>query len=151
MNWAQVLIALIWLAVGLGISAGAHDLGVGTLSSPGPGLFPFVIGVGMAVLSLGVSVTSRRVAAPVQEAGTSGFSRFMPVVAVIVALVFYTFTLERLGFLLSTFLFLSGLLIALGGKNILSAAVAGAGITAGAYLVFAKLLKITLPLGPFGF
>lgn len=154
MMWGQRLASLVWLGVGTAIAYGAHDLGVGSLNNPGPGLFPFIIGIAMAALSLSVAVTEMRTAmsAPVAKPpGGASAGGMFPVVAVIGALVFYTLALERIGFLLCTFLFLSVLFAALGRKNILISVAAGAAITLGAYLAFAKLLKITLPVGPFGF
>ena len=151
MIWGQRLASLIWLGIGIGIAYGAHNLGVGAMNNPGPGLFPFIIGLSMAALSLSVAITTMRSAPPAASRDSISPERIFPVIAVIAALVFYAFALERLGFLLCTLLFLSVLLAVLGRKNIFVAAGAGAAITLGAYFVFAKLLKITLPIGPFGY
>jgi putative tricarboxylic transport membrane protein len=149
MSWGQLLPAMIWVAIGGAIAAGAYNLGLGALNRPGPGLFPFVIGVGMALLSLSVMATAFRVVkAPVLDTETR---RVLPVVAVVAALVFYTVALERIGFVLCTLLFLIGLLGALGRSSWLTALTASVGITVGSYLIFAKLLKINLPIGPLGF
>lgn len=149
MSWGQLVPAMIWVAIGSAIAAGAYNLGLGALNRPGPGLFPFVIGVGMALLSLSVTATAFRVAkAPALATETR---RALPVIAVVAALIFYTVALERIGFVLCTLLFLVTLLGVLGRSSWLVAITASAGITVVSYLIFAKLLKINLPIGPFGF
>lgn len=66
------------------------------------------------------------------------------------ALVVYTLTLAPLGFLLSTFVFLSLLLVALAPRQRLrSIALAGV-LSAGAYFFLAVLLKMSLPVGLLG-
>ena len=149
MNWGQLLPALVWLGVGTAIATGAYKLGIGALNNPGPGLFAFVIGIGMATLALSVAATGMR-AAPASAAAAEP-RRAGPVIAVLAALMFYTLALERIGFVLCTFVFLTGLLSVLGRSSWLIAVAASAGITAGSYLIFAKILKITLPAGPLGF
>jgi len=149
MNWGQLLPAIVWLGAGTAIATAAYKLGIGALNNPGPGLFPFGIGIGMAALSLSVAATGiRAVAAPAVAAAPG---RAAPVMAVIAALMLYAVALERIGFLLCTLLFLVGLLGVLGRRNWLVAAAASACITAGSYLIFAKFLKINLPVGPLGF
>ncbi len=148
MNLGQFLAALTWFGIGVAIAMGAFSLGIGALGSPGPGLFAFVIGMGMAALALSVAANAVRTApatgAPMwpQRAGS--------ISVVIAALAFYTLTLERIGFLPSTFLFLLALLGTLGRASWMATALASVGITLGSYLVFAKLLKITLPAGMLG-
>lgn len=154
MIWGQRLASLVWMGVGIGIAYSAHNLGVGSLNNPGPGLFPFVIGLSMAALSLSVAITTMRSAPVARSTASKGgapVAGIFPVIAVVAALVFYVLALERLGFLLCTLLFLSVLFAVLGRKNIFVAVGAGAAITCGSYVVFAKLLKINLPIGPFGF
>jgi len=149
MNWGQLLPAIVWLGIGAAIAGGAYKLGIGALNNPGPGLFPFIIGVSMAGLSLSIAAGGMRTTAASAVAAAPG--RAAPVVAVIAALMLYALALERIGFLLCTLLFLVGLLGVLGRRNWLVAVAASACITAGSYLIFAKFLKITLPVGPLGF
>lgn len=148
MNWGQMLPALVWLGAGAAMATGAYQLGIGALNNPGPGLFAFVIGIVMAALSLSVAATSLR-AAPASAVAAVP-RRAGPAIAVIAALIFYTLTLERIGFVLCTFLFLVFLLSVLGRSSWLVALAASVGITAGSYLIFAKVLKVTLPAGPLG-
>lgn len=149
MSPTQTVSAFIWLGVGAAIASGSYRLGIGSPSNPGAGLFPFVIGVSIAILSTSVAMSALRIRVAI-PAGVE-WARLLPVIAVFAALVFYTVALERLGFGLTTFVFLAVLLGVLGDRGWSRAAVASACITAGSYGIFAKLLKITLPVGPIGF
>jgi hypothetical protein len=103
----------------------------------------------MALLSLSVTASAFRMTKTPATATEAG--RALPVIAVVAALIFYTVALERIGFVLCTMLFLVTLLVILGRSSWLVAITVSAGMTAGSYLIFAKLLKISLPIGPFGF
>lgn len=151
MNWRTQIPAIAWLGIGIAIATGAHNLGVGALNSPGPGLFAFIIGVSMALLSISIVVTGIGAPAEPEISSTAAPRRALPVVAVVAALMFYALALERIGFVLCTLLFLAGLLGVLGRRSWLVTATASLGITAGSYVIFAKLLKINLPIGPLGF
>lgn len=148
MNWREQVPAFAWLGVGSAISIGAYNLGIGAVNNPGPGLFPFVIGLGMMLLSVSIIATSIGTTA----APTTGPTprQTLTTLAVIGALVFYALALERIGFVLCTILFLFGLLTVLGGYGWLVAATASVGMTAGSYLIFTMLLKLHLPSGPLG-
>lgn len=151
MSWSQLLPAVVWIAIGSAIAVGAYNLGLGALNRPGPGLFPFVIGLGIALLSLSIAAGAFRTAKASTTATATEPAHAWAVIAVVAALIFYTVALERIGFMLCTVLFLITLLTVLGRSSWLIAGTVSAGITVGSYLIFAKLLKINLPVGPFGF
>jgi putative tricarboxylic transport membrane protein len=148
MNWSQTVPAIVWLAIGLAIAVGAHSLGLGALNNPGPGLFAFIIGVGIAVLSASLIASDFRLPPALLNAATPKHSR--AVIAVIAALAFYALALERIGFVVCTVLFLFSLFVVLGRKTWLVALSASVLITAGSYCVFVWALKINLPAGPLG-
>jgi hypothetical protein len=148
MNWREQVPAFVWLGVGSAIAIGAYNLGIGAVNNPGPGLFPFVIGLGMVLLSVSIIATSISTAAAPMTRPTP--SQTLTALAVIGALVFYALALERIGFVLCTILFLFGLLTVLGRYDWLVAATASVGMTAGSYLIFTTLLKLHLPSGPLG-
>src|SRR5262249_55055333 len=57
---SQVAAALTALAVGVAGAIGSYALGLGRLTQPGPGLWPFVISVVIVVLSAVLVVTGRK-------------------------------------------------------------------------------------------
>src|SRR4051812_43352525 len=97
MRTADILAALFWLAVGLGIVAAGWDLRLGTLSDPGSGFLLFWVGIIMAALSAAV------LAGAVRRPGTEGLTalwaglrwRHVPYVAGLLAL--YAWLLPTLG------------------------------------------------------
>ena len=119
---------------------------------PGPGFFPFWLGVLGAVLTviLLVQLHLNRVdlgseALEFKRAGVRS------VVLVMVGLTVASALLDVVGFRVSMLLFIAGLLALLGVRRWLVIAIfAGAG-SFGVFHVFFDLLKVPLPVGIFGF
>jgi putative tricarboxylic transport membrane protein len=55
----QTVGALVGLAIGIGAAVMAHGYGLGSLHQPGPGLWPFVVSVVIAALSVLLLVVGR--------------------------------------------------------------------------------------------
>ena len=142
-------IALFWVALGILLCYGAAQLGVGTATEPGSGFIFFWSGLLLVVLSLIACAESLRNG---EEASPGiGALNWRKIVLVLLALLLYAFFLERLGFVVTTFLLLSFLLGLIEdthwGKSL---GVASAAALA-SYAVFELWLKIRLPHGIFGF
>lgn len=135
---------LIFLIIGLMGLLSALRLPPGTLSAPGPGLFPISLGFLLAVLSLALLLRSRRESS---AGGSLGLGeRGSKVLLALGGLVAYFSLLERLGYLLCGLLILSFLLRVVeqcAWKTTLAVAVI---TTAGSYILF-TYLGIPLPLG----
>lgn len=116
------------------------------LTEPGPRLFPYISGVGMAVCGLGMALTAKK------EDGEpyltkDGWKRLGICSA---ALVLYYIALEYIGFLIATpiFTFAIVLILASGVKlNKVMAAVTALVTTGSLYLIFQKAFQIFLPSG----
>ena len=141
--------AVFWIAVGLLASYGATRLGVGSITDPGAGFIFFWSGLVLVVLSLVVFVDAVR--------SSEDAVRQLPeinwpkIVLVLFALLLYAFFLEKLGFVLTTFVLMSFLLGCIQGAGwFQSFAVAGAAALT-SYAMFELWLKIRLPKGIFGF
>jgi putative tricarboxylic transport membrane protein len=147
MRTADILAALFWLAVALGVVAAGWDLRLGILSDPGSGFLLFWVGIVMAALSAGVLVAAlRRPATERLRAIWSGLRwRHVPYVAALLAL--YAWLLPTLGFPLATVLLLLALFKTVEPQGWAVAAVGALASTAIAYLVFARWLGTQLPIG----
>lgn len=125
-------------------------LPLGTVNSPGPGLFPLVLAVLLALLSIGLIIeqvkegfSTRFVTEVLREEGVQ--------VAMFCALYFaYALTFERAGFILSTGMFLVLVYVLVLRKSILAAIAYAALVTVPIYWLFDRLLSVSLPAGLLG-
>ncbi|HEU4344734.1 MAG TPA: tripartite tricarboxylate transporter TctB family protein [Candidatus Binatia bacterium] len=130
----------------------ARKLDLGDIGRPGPGFFPFYLALFFALFSLALILRSLKPAANDQSRGQPSASRARPgkVVATLVALIIYTFSLEWLGFLLATFglmLFLFKAVDPLGWPAAVGGALATSLVS---YVVFKMWLQVSFPAGPLG-
>ncbi|MDF2372985.1 MAG: tripartite tricarboxylate transporter TctB family protein [Rhizobiaceae bacterium] len=84
------------IAVGAGLSAIAYGYPQGSMFRPGPGFFPFYIGLLLVLLGVMVALENRRM--PMDDSDENQPSGMRPVVAISVAMVVLALLLERLGF-----------------------------------------------------
>src|SRR5262249_55697273 len=106
MRTGETLAAAFWLAVALGITWSGWELGLGTLSDPGPGGMIFWIGVVMTALSLAALAAALK---PSPASGPTGSlaslwqgTRWWLVPYVVALLALYAWLLPTLGFLATT-------------------------------------------------
>jgi putative tricarboxylic transport membrane protein len=124
---------------------GSTSLSMGKFKHPGPGFLPFGLGVCLIILSLILifhNWRSKTSALPFWPQQTW----LRPLLGIVI-LGFYAFVIDRLGFILTTFIFLliwMGLIERLKWKTILSISV---GTTIVLYLLFAFFLEVPLPKG----
>lgn len=150
-NWLVKRGADLWTGLFLTVFSGAVivealDLEVGTPASPGSGFMIFGTAVVLGVLAL-IQVIKALLSRRQEEEAASEKIRLWRVVAVIGANVLYIALLEPVGYLLCTFLLLTFLLqVYEKGKWIW--AMGGAAATSlVTYLLFSKLLQLSLPKG----
>ncbi|MEO0247996.1 MAG: tripartite tricarboxylate transporter TctB family protein [candidate division WOR-3 bacterium] len=126
----------------------SYRMDVGTLSRPGPGLFPFLSGAALAMLSI-AGLLARVVRE--EEPGAPGRAGKYKVLLVLCSLLAYGVLLERAGFLVTTFcllLFLLRVIVPQGWGRVFCAALLS---TLASYLIFDIWLKAQLPRGFIGF
>jgi putative tricarboxylic transport membrane protein len=113
---------------------------------PGPGFFPFWLGVLLAVLSVvwlvQVSVAPAR---PVDVGVFPDRWGTLRVVAILATLVLFGWAVDELGFQLTMLLFLAFLLTVLGRQNPTVTAAVALGGSFGVYYVFTRWLDVRLP------
>ncbi|HLA38457.1 MAG TPA: tripartite tricarboxylate transporter TctB family protein [Candidatus Glassbacteria bacterium] len=142
-------VAVFLMVVGLAAAADATPLRLGTPGRPGPGFFPFCLGLALCIVSLGLLRNSWRASAPpptgkLVSKELAGGDR--KIVWVTLALLGYAFTLEPLGFALATFLLLLFLNQVVKPRRWPAAIGASALITLLAYGLF-HVLRVQLPAG----
>ena len=154
MNKMDRIILWVWTAISILVCLMSLDLGVGTFSAPGPGLFPFVFAILLGSTSIIYFVSSylsqdltSRAQIKVEEIywRRPGF--------VILSMIIYSLLLHRIGFLVCTFILLF-VLFSTASSPKREWKVAGIGALATvvvSYIIFSKLLQIPLPRGILGF
>ena len=123
---------------------------MGNIRQPGPGFLPFWVGVILALLSavLWFEASFRK---PTAESVRflSGEGKWPYVIAAGIALLIYTFLLEPLGFIISTFLLLIFLFRVIGKQKWWVGVTGSILVTFFTHLIFKVALKVQLPRGLF--
>ena len=168
-NW----LSGFWIVCGLASCIASYRLSLGSLNDPGPGMFPFIAGSVLCVLSMvewwnttrayqraahslaqivdGGADGARAVSAEAVEPLFANRLGAFKAAAIIVALLIYALAIEHLGFILSTTLFIAFLLWLVERQRwyvIVFGAVLSSMAT---YLVFKVWLETALPIGVLGF
>jgi putative tricarboxylic transport membrane protein len=146
---SNIIVAFFWIALGTLVCYGATRLGLGTVTEPGSGFIFFWLGLILAMLSVADLAASLR--------GSEGIVQEMKemnwvkIARVLLFLLLYAFLLERLGFVLTTFLLLSFLLGWIEQASWTRSLGVAAVAALGSFAVFELWLKIRLPKGILGF
>ena len=130
----------------------SYQLSLRDTLGPGPGFFPFWLGLLGAVLAV-VLLTQLHLGRV--DLGTDAlvFDRagVRNAVLVLVGLIVATALLDVVGFRLSMLLLIPYLLVVLGVRNWVAVGICAVAGSFGVYYVFFDLLKVPLPAGIFGF
>jgi len=144
---------LFWLTFGLVSAFGSIKLGLGTFREPGPGLLAFLASIFICLMALVVlfqSLFLKRGFLNKLSTLWEGTSWRRPL-AIGVILLGYIFSLERVGFLLTSLIMLFIILKLVEKLSWTRTIVISLSISVGTFLLFNKILKTTLPRGLIGF
>jgi len=144
----QRLSGLIIFVLGACIFWQGRHLSVGTLSEPGPGFFPDLLAAALLILSL--SLILQKGSKKLKEAAPSRRS-YSRVIVTLTGLFGYFFFVEKLGFVITSFLLMNSLFIGFGSHKWYRALMGAVLSTGMAYVLFQLFLKSQLPVGMFGF
>ncbi|MGH8682067.1 MAG: tripartite tricarboxylate transporter TctB family protein [Burkholderiales bacterium] len=120
---------------------------VGSLAEPGPGYLPFALGVALA--GCGALVAAAGGGSPAFR--WRRFSDGLKGLAILAGLGFAALALERLGYRITIAVLLLYYLGAVERRPWIVTLVLTLVASAGTYYVFARLLRVPLPIGVFGF
>ncbi len=110
----NVYVLLILFALGIFVSSYSYKICIGSLSNPGPGLFPFLLGI--LLFSLSLYKMKKEIRNKTTESGHHPL-RFKGLMALVSILLFYSLFLQTLGYIVSTFITLSLLFRTAGYKH----------------------------------
>ena len=140
---------IFWVALGILACYGATRLGLGSITEPGAGFIFFWSGLILVLLSLIVLANSIR--SPEDMAEEVGQINWAKITLVLLSLLLYAYFLERLGFLMTTFVLLSFLLGWIDNTSWGRSLTVAGGAALACFAIFELWLKIRLPKGIFGF
>lgn len=146
MRRANQVTSGLFLALGLFVLLEALNLEYWSPLGPGPGFFPFWLGLTLSLLATGWLVKSTRGPdEPLPEGFFPDSFGAMRIVSIVVALIVLAFLFEFLGFQVTMFAFLLFLLVALGRQALPLTLVLSLVGSFGTYQVFTRYLDVQLP------
>ncbi len=142
---------LFWILFSLLVCEEAYRLRLGTITKPGSGLFPFSIGIVMLFLGLAALFQSVGKKDVTEKPLRAEPLRWWNIVIILAAVTAYALSLERVGFLINTFLFICLLLKVVEPQSWKSAALGGVIAAVAANLLFNVVFRAQIPSGILGF
>ncbi|MBO0997766.1 tripartite tricarboxylate transporter TctB family protein [Bacillus sp. SD075] len=141
--------SVAFLAVGVLFMIGSKKLASSSYgSSVGPDIFPFVLGLVLAVLSIRLFYEAFR--SKVQESGKEKLE-YKPFIIILLSTLIYILTLETVGYVITTFLFLFVCFQTMERNKWVTSLIISAGFSGIIYYLFVNILKGTLPGWPIWF
>lgn len=147
MKLSDIGTASLLIAFGAGTAWQAKILSIGVPRAPGPGFFPFclgvlLIGVGLIIFAQGLKQKTEG-----REVGQGKWRAYAALAAVFI----YSFIMEPLGYLLATFLLMYFLVTMMIRKKWWFGPLVACLFSLASYVLFGVWLKILLPKGILGF
>jgi putative tricarboxylic transport membrane protein len=150
MKKSDFIPAVIWLGLGISVTVTSYKLKLGSLSDPGPGLMPFLLGIILSILSLPILVQSFSIIKRKEKQRDEGIwsdVEFKKLIIVLVSLIGYAMLLEKVGFVITTFLLMLILYKIISTRKWFFALIASILTVVTAFFLFVELLRVELPFG----
>ena len=142
---SELIGAVVLLVFAIGLTWLAAKMPFGTLSGPGPGAFPFGLGLSMLAVSLGLLVRAVRLKGEEADLVIEIGHRYIWIS--LAALTVLALVFEPLGYLPATTLFMLTLLRTLSTLNWTRATLAALSAALLSWFFFVRLLGVNLPPG----
>jgi hypothetical protein len=153
MKKLDTLSSIFWLIISVYITIHSTEYNLGTLRNPGPGFFFFWGGIVLAIfstLALVLALTTHRTPIESHEMGFKNVN-WTKIILTLISIIIYGITIERLGYLISTFLLVGFLLFTIEAKKWYVVILVASASSFLSFALFRLLLGTYLPTGIFGF
>jgi Tripartite tricarboxylate transporter TctB family len=137
---------LMFVAVGIGFAWGATEYSFGNSARPGPGYFPFGLGILLAVL--GGMVLFKALTIETAGGDPIGHFAWKPLIIILGSVAMFGFLLPKLGMLMTLPILIIVASLASQEFTWKGALINAVVLTVGSYLIFIKGLSLTIPLLP---
>ena len=137
---------LMFITIGIGFAWGAMSYSFGSSARPGPGFFPFGLGVLMSIL--GAMVLFKALVVETDDGEPVGSWAFRPLLIVMGSVGLFGFTLPLLGMAVALPILI--VMVSLAGDEFhwKDAIISVVVLTLGSWLIFIKGLSLVIPLWP---
>ena len=125
----------------------SRKLPLGSLQNPGPAYAPILLATILLVFAICIIALGGRSG----RLAAAGWSDWRHAIAILGVCVFMALSLERLGYRITIFAALALLLGVLERRAIVTTAIFAVAFSAASFYLFAVLLRVPLPRGPWGF
>jgi len=137
---------LMFVVVGVVFAVGATNYSMGTSARPGPGYFPLILSILMALL--GAFVLFKSLTIEVEGGDPIGAIAWRPLLVIVASIAVFGAALPRLGLVITVPILI--LMTSLAGdefkwKGVLATAVV---LTVGSWAIFVLGLKLVIPMWP---
>jgi putative tricarboxylic transport membrane protein len=130
----------------LGVIWESRKLPLGTFRHPGPAYMPVLLALLLLVFGILIAATGGRS----ERLRSVTWTEWPHAVAILAICAFSALALERLGYRLTVLLVLFFLVKVIEKKGWVTAAVFAAALSFGSFYLFYTLLRVPLPIGPWG-
>lgn len=144
--------AIFLFALGIFVCLEALTLDMGRIVKPGPGFFPFWLGVSLTIVSLALAITFHRKKIDSSDPSLTLWKgrKWEKVLFSLVALLLYALFLESLGYILATLFLLFFLFWAIEAQRWPVVILGSAAASLVTYVIFKLWLQVQLPVGIWG-
>src|SRR5687768_16029434 len=136
----------MFIVVGGIFAVGAQDYSFGTSARPGPGYFPFGLGVLLAIL--GALVLFEALTIETEDGEPVGSLPWRPLIVILASVAVFGFILPRLGMLISLPLLVLASSLASDEFSWKAAVINAIVLTVMSWVIFVKGLSLTIPVLP---
>lgn len=140
--WSGVM----FIVMGIAFAWGATAYSFGSAARPGPGYFPYGLGILLAILGAIVLFKSLTVDTP--DGDPVGRFAWRPIIVITLSLVVFGFALPRLGMVIALPLLVAMASFAGDEFHPVEVAINAAVLTVGSWAIFIKGLGLTIPVWP---
>jgi hypothetical protein len=137
---------LMFLAVGIGFAWGATNYSFGVAARPGPGYFPFGLGILLAIL--GGFILFESLVVETEDGEPIGAFAWKPLIIIVGSVLMFGFILPRLGMLVSLPILIVVCSLAGDEFHWKDALISVVVLTLGSWLIFIKGLSLVIPVLP---
>lgn len=137
---------ILFLVVGIAFAVGATDYSMGAAARPGPGYFPLLLSVIMAILGAIVLFTSLTI--ETEDGDKIGSIAWRPLIVVVAAIAVFGLALPRLGLAVTVPILIIIVSMAGGEFRWKGVLITSLVLTVGSWAIFIAGLNLTIPLWP---